>query len=75
MTDLTAFRAEIRAWLEANCPPVMRTRMPEEECAAGGKRANLRALRNKSIWLDRMAEYGLTAPAWPRRIRRRRPVR
>jgi hypothetical protein len=24
MTDLEAFRAETRAWLEANCPPEMR---------------------------------------------------
>jgi acyl-CoA dehydrogenase len=24
MSDLEAFRTEVRAWLEANCPPSMR---------------------------------------------------
>ncbi len=64
MTDLTAFRAETRAWLEANCPPVMRTRMPEEEQVAGGKRAEYVRPEQK-IWLDRMAAKGWTAPTWP----------
>ena len=39
MTDPATFRAETRAWLEANCPPAMRTWMPEDEQVAGGKRA------------------------------------
>ena len=37
MTDLAPFRAETRAWLEENCPPGMRTYMPENEQVAGGK--------------------------------------
>ena len=28
---LESFRAETRAWLEANCPASMRTPMPEDE--------------------------------------------
>ena len=65
MSDLTAFRAETRAWLEANCPPVMRTRMPEEEQVAGGKRA-VYVRPEQKLWLDRMAEKGWTAPTWPK---------
>lgn len=66
MTDLATFRAETRAWLEANCPPIMRTRMPEEEQVAGGKRAEWVRPEQK-IWLDRMAEKGWTAPTWPKK--------
>jgi acyl-CoA dehydrogenase len=61
VSELTPFRAETRAWLEANCPPVMRTRMPEEEQVAGGKRAEYVRPEQK-IWLDRMAAKGWTAP-------------
>ena len=65
MTDLDRFRADARAWLEANCPPRMRTRMPEEEQVAGGKQA-VWAHPEQKIWLDRMAAKGWTAPTWPR---------
>jgi len=34
---LDAFRTETRAWLEANCPPSMRTPMPAEESVWGGR--------------------------------------
>jgi len=64
MTDLATFRAETRAWLEAYCPPAMRTRMPEEEQVAGGKRAEYVRPEQK-LWLDRMAAKGWTAPTWP----------
>jgi alkylation response protein AidB-like acyl-CoA dehydrogenase len=65
MTDLAAFRAETRAWLEANCPPIMRTWMPEEEQVAGGKQA-VWVRPEQKIWLDRMAAKGWTAPTWPK---------
>ena len=35
MADLEKFRAETRAWLEANCPPSMRTPMVEDESRLG----------------------------------------
>ena len=66
MTDLAAFRAETRAWLEENCPPRMRTWMPEEEQVAGGKRA-VWVHPDQKLWLDRMAAKGWTAPTWPRK--------
>jgi len=65
MTDLTTFRAQTRVWLEANCPPAMRTWMPEDEQVAGGKRA-VWVRPEQKIWLDRMAARGWTAPTWPR---------
>jgi len=65
MTDLAQFRAETRAWLEENCPPAMRTRMPEEEQVAGGKKA-VWVRPEQKVWLDRMAAKGWTAPTWPR---------
>jgi alkylation response protein AidB-like acyl-CoA dehydrogenase len=65
MPALSDFRAETRAWLEANCPPLMRTRMPEDEQVAGGRRAVYKHPEQK-IWLDRMAAKGWTAPTWPR---------
>lgn len=66
MTDLATFRAETRAWLEANCPTAMRTWMPEDEQVAGGKRAEWVRPEQK-IWLERMAAKGWTAPAWPKK--------
>jgi alkylation response protein AidB-like acyl-CoA dehydrogenase len=65
VSDLEAFRSETRAWLEANCPPSMRTPMPEDEIPYGGRNATFRNPETK-LWLDRMAERGWTAPTWPR---------
>ncbi len=62
---LEAFRAETRAWLEANCPPSMRTPMPDDESVWGGRRAVYKNPESK-IWLDRMGAKGWTAPTWPK---------
>ncbi|HEY4173980.1 MAG TPA: acyl-CoA dehydrogenase family protein, partial [Rhodopila sp.] len=62
---MPTFRAETRAWLEENCPPAMRTFMPENEQVAGGKRAQYVRPEQKQ-WLDRMAAKGWTAPTWPK---------
>lgn len=62
---LESFRAETRAWLEANCPPSMRTRMvPGEEINGGNKRRSSNP--EAYTWLARMVERGWTAPTWPR---------
>jgi alkylation response protein AidB-like acyl-CoA dehydrogenase len=63
--ELDAFRAETRAWLEANCPASMRTPMPEDEVPWGGRKAEWKNPDSK-LWLDRMAERGWTAPTWPK---------
>ena len=65
MADLEAFRAETRAWLEANCPPSMRTPMPADETPWAGARFAWKNPESK-LWLDRMAAKGWTAPTWPR---------
>ena len=38
MSDLEAFRAEMRAWLEANCPAEMREPIREEGDVCWGGR-------------------------------------
>ena len=65
MAELADFRASTKAWLEANCPPLMRTPMPDDELVSGGKTATYKNPEQK-IWLDRMAEKGWTAPTWPK---------
>ena len=65
MADLEAFRSEVQGWLEANCPPSMRTPMPEDEVVWGGRNATFKNPDSKR-WLDAMASKGWTAPTWPR---------
>lgn len=64
MTDLESFRAEVRGWLEENCPASMRTPVPEDEIIGGGSKQVYENPEAK-VWLDRMAEKGWTAPSWP----------
>ena len=65
MTESNAFRAEVRDWLEANCPPSMRTPMPEAETVWGGRRESF-VNPDSKLWLERMAERGWTCPTWPK---------
>ena len=65
MAELDDFRAETRAWLEANCPQSMRTPMPGEETPWAGRKGTYKNPDSK-IWLDRMAAKGWTAPTWPK---------
>jgi len=62
---MTDFRAEVRSWLEANCPPSMRTPMPADEHPGGGRNAKWKNPESK-LWLERMAERGFTVPTWPK---------
>lgn len=65
MSDLEGFRGEVRAWLEENCPPTMRTPMTsEDETVWGGRKAEYKNPEAK-LWLDRMGAKGWTAPTWP----------
>jgi acyl-CoA dehydrogenase len=66
MADLETFRAETRAWLEANCPPEMRTPMRSEKDACwGGRHFQFQSPAQKQ-WLDVMASRGWTVPDWPK---------
>ena len=64
MQTLEAFREEVRDWLEANCPPSMRTPMKDDEVVWGGRRETFKNPESK-LWLERMGEKGWTAPMWP----------
>jgi hypothetical protein len=46
--SLATFRAETRAWLEANCPPLMRTPTPADETPWAG-RDQLEASRTEAL--------------------------
>ena len=62
---LDTFRAETRAWLEANCPPEMRTpARSEDDVCWGGRKGDYSAAQ--MTWLQRMGERGWTVPTWPK---------
>ncbi len=63
--QLEEFRLETRKWLEENCPPSMRTPMPDDEVVWGGRNAVFKNPESK-LWLDRMGEKGWTSPEWPK---------
>ena len=67
MTDnLEAFRADTRAWLEANCPPEMRTPVARDGDVCWGGRGAKFANEAQRTWLQRMGERGWTVPEWPK---------
>ncbi len=66
---LEDFRHETRAWLEENCPQSMRGTAPVGSTYTGGGRRFPRFAEPEAdsrLWLERMAERGLTAPTWPK---------
>ncbi|RYD57786.1 MAG: acyl-CoA dehydrogenase [Sphingomonadales bacterium] len=64
--NLEQFRAETRAWLEANCPPEMRKPMRGEKDATWGGRNPEYVHPDQKIWMDRMGARGWTVPDWPK---------
>lgn len=65
MADLETFRAETRAWLEANAPESLRGSGPTAiDGVWGGKKA-VWDNPDEKVWLDRMADKGWTVPEWP----------
>lgn len=66
MSDLDVFRAETRAWLEANCPAEMREPVRDETDACwGGRNPTYKSPAQKQ-WMDVMAAKGWTVPEWPK---------
>lgn len=66
MSEIDSFRAETRAWLEANCPPEMRLAVKSEaDTCWGGKRFQFQSEAQR-LWLQRMGERGWTVPTWPK---------
>ncbi|MDA1371362.1 MAG: acyl-CoA dehydrogenase family protein [Proteobacteria bacterium] len=64
MSSSEDFRATTRDWLEANCPPSIRTPMVQDEIVWGGRNPVFKNPDSK-LWLARMAERGWTCPTWP----------
>jgi acyl-CoA dehydrogenase len=65
MADLERFRAETRAWLEANCPAEMRTPITRDaDICWGGRQVKFTSEAQK-LWLERMGAKGWTVPEWP----------
>jgi acyl-CoA dehydrogenase len=66
MAEIEQFRAETRAWLEANCPAEMRQSMrSEKDVCWGGRHCEFQSEAQKQ-WLDVMASRGWTVPDWPK---------
>ena len=63
---LDTFRAEVRAWLEANCPPEMRQPLRSEADICWGGQRFVYQSDAQRLWLQRMGERGWTVPTWPR---------
>jgi alkylation response protein AidB-like acyl-CoA dehydrogenase len=62
---LEAFRKDTRDWLEAHCPPAMRTPATDDEGVWGGRNATFKRPEAKA-WLEAMGARGWTAPTWPK---------
>lgn len=65
MTDLDTFRADTRAWLDANCPSSIRGPVTSEDQRVWGGRNAVFPSDDHRLWLERMGERGWTAPEWP----------
>jgi len=66
MTDLDAFRSDVRDWLEANCPAEMRQPIRSEaDVCWGGRNWNFQSDSQRQ-WLDATAARGWTVPDWPK---------
>ena len=66
MSDLEAFRAEINAWLEANCPAEMREPVrTEADVCWGGREFEFKSDAQRQ-WLEACAAKGYTVPDWPK---------
>jgi acyl-CoA dehydrogenase len=66
MIDLDGFRAETRAWLEANCPTEMRKPIRSEADVCWGGRNWTFQSNAQRQWLEAMAGRGWTVPDWPK---------
>jgi alkylation response protein AidB-like acyl-CoA dehydrogenase len=65
MSELEAFRAEIRAWIEANCPAEMRTpAQSEDDICWGGRNFVFKSAAQKA-WMEVCGAKGYTVPDWP----------
>jgi acyl-CoA dehydrogenase len=64
--DLETFRAETRAWLEANCPAEMREPVRSDADVVWGGRDQSKLTPAQKQWMDAMGAKGWTVPDWPK---------
>jgi alkylation response protein AidB-like acyl-CoA dehydrogenase len=64
--DLETFRAETRAWLDANCPPEMREPVRSDADVVWGGRDQSKMTPAQKQWMDAMGARGWTVPDWPK---------
>ena len=65
--ELDAFRAEVKAWLEANYPAELRDpKVKSDTEAMWGGRAYAGSNDPQIVWMRKMAQQGWTAPTWPK---------
>jgi len=62
MSDLERFRADVREWLEENCPPACRKPREDQKAPAWGGPEFEAQLEQ---WRERMCGKGWSAPTWP----------
>lgn len=64
-SGLDGFRAELRAWLEENCPAEMRDGGLSGDAICWGGRNWAFSSEAQKLWLERCADKGYTVPTWP----------
>ncbi len=66
MSELEAFRAEIRAWIDANCPEEMRRPVQGEDDICWGGRNFVFKNAAQKAWMEVCAAKGYTVADWPK---------
>lgn len=64
MSSIEQFRHDTRAWLEANCPPSMRTAMGEGDVVWGAQQPQFPS-SDAQLWFERMRDKRWFCPEWP----------
>ena len=64
--NLDTFRADVRQWLDANCPPEMREPVRSDDDACWGGRNCVFKNDAQRAWLEACVAKGYTVPDWPK---------
>ena len=64
LEDLEEFKAEVREWLQANCPESQRQPITPEEQFWGGRRGKFPS-EDAKTWYERIRDKGWLVPEWP----------
>ncbi len=65
-SDLETFRAEVRDWLDANCPAEMRQPVRDEDDVFWGGRNTEYKSEAQKAWFEACRDKGYTVPDWPK---------